>query len=106
MAVTTQAGIADQFGLLALARWQAFKNSLRRKQKRYELVFTFLYWLGGAGIVLGGGAFSFFLTYIFIQRGFTILGVLFWVFLAVWQAVPIVLEGQSPALDFREIARY
>ncbi|MCU1285805.1 MAG: hypothetical protein JWO13_2155 [Acidobacteriales bacterium] len=106
MAMTSPGGITDQFSVLALARWQAFRNSLRRKQKQYELVFTVMYWLGGLGIFLGGGALFFAATFFLLPKSTAMLGVVFWILFLVWQFVPVVLEGQSPAVDFREIARY
>src|SRR3954451_17852199 len=102
----TPGSIADQFSVLALARWQAFRNSLRRKQKQYELIFTAMYWLGGLGLLLGGGALFFAATFFLLPKSTVVLGAAFWVLFLIWQLVPVVLEGQSPAVDFREIARY
>ena len=102
MAVAT---FYQQFQLLAFARWHAFRNSLRRKQKRFELLFKILYWLSGfSTIVFGGLAFSA-TTYFLSNKPVMIIAV-FWILFATWQIVPLALEGQSPALDFREIARY
>src|SRR3954466_14260260 len=98
--------VSEQLQILALARWQAFRNSLRRKQKQAELLFKILFWLSSLSTVVFGGVAFFSATYFLFPRKPGVLGLLFWIVFVTWQVVPLMLEGQSPALDFREIARY
>lgn len=98
--------VSEQLLLLAGARWHAFRNGLRRKQKRAELFFKMLFWLASLSpIVLGGAAFFSAAFFLFPKRP-AMLTAVFWVLFIAWQLIPLALEGQSPALDFREIARY
>ena len=94
------APVSDQLRILALARWQAFRNSMRRKQKRFELVFKLLFWLSAASTMVFGGLGFFATSYFLFPKKPAMLIVLFSVLFAVWQLMPLALEGQSPALDF------
>lgn len=106
MAVDSAAPVSEQLKLLAGARWHAFRNSMRRKQKRAELVFKILFWLSAVSTMVFGGLAFFATSYFLFPKKPAMLIALFWVLFAVWQLMPLILEGQSPALDFREIARY
>src|SRR3954469_14752395 len=95
--------ISGQFRLLAFARWHAFRNSLRKPQKQAELVFKILFWLSGLSTIVFGGLGFFSYGYFLFPQSPKTLVLVFWVLFGIWQFVPLALEGQSPALDFREI---
>ncbi len=93
--------------LLAAVRWQIFRNLLRQKRRKIELVATvFLTLLGiliavSFGLGLGGAVF------LNLEKGRTaMLGLALWGIFQMWQVGPLVTEGSSPGLNFREIARY
>lgn len=98
--------VSRQFALLAGVRWQVFRNSLLKRQKQQELIFKVLFWLSALSMVVIGGLVFFAATYFLFPKKPGMLIAIFWVLFVVWQIVPLLLEGQSPALDFREIARY
>jgi len=57
--------------------------------------------------VLGSSFGFFFATYTMLEEGrYFIIEILLWVVFFVWQFIPVLLEGYSPGLNFREVARY
>jgi len=103
MAVTHHSSLIT---LLAEVRWQAFRNSLRSKRKKFELAAQILKGFIGAAIVLAVGAKVGLQAYAFFQKGRPgLVPGLLEVF-AVWQLGPLVVEAASPALNFRQIARF
>lgn len=104
MAVTS--GDLAHFRLLAEVRWQVFRNSLRVGFKRFEVLVRALTWTVGLGVV-ALLALVFFISgyFLFLKRPY-IIHILLWGLTFIWQVLPLVLEGSSPALDFRELARY
>lgn len=88
-------------------RWQLLVNSLRRPGRRAELGLQILWFLMGASLVLGGGIGFFFGAFglLRIGRG-DLLDLLLWAIFLIWQFAPILFEGYSPGLNFREVARY
>lgn len=88
-------------------RWQLLQNSLRRPSRRAELGLQILWVLMGAGFVLMGsiGFFAGAFGLLKISRA-DLLDLLLWAVFLVWQLAPILFEGYSPGLNFREVARY
>lgn len=99
--------IKHQFRVLAEVRWQILRNSLRVKGKKLELAAQIFVVVLGAVISLGLGTVMGGATYLLLVKGYTgiVPGLLEGIFWA-WLLGPVVLEGSSPSLDFREIARY
>jgi ABC-2 type transport system permease protein len=60
------------------------------------------------GLLIVGGAIGFFFAALAaIQTGeIWVLSMLLWIVFLIWQLAPILFEGFSPGLNFREIARY
>jgi ABC-2 type transport system permease protein len=88
-------------------RWRLFVNSLRRRSRRSELGMQVLFFLFAGGFVtvtsmvfLAGTV-----GLLKIQRT-DLLDLLLWAVFLVWQLAPILFEGYSPGLSFREVARY
>lgn len=99
--------VKHHFRLLAEVRWQIFRNSLRVKGKKLELaaqIITAVLGIAiglGLGLVVGGAA------YFFLSKGRTeVVPFLLWCIFLAWLFGPLLLEGSSPALNFRELARY
>jgi hypothetical protein len=93
--------------LLLLLRWQLFVNSLRRPSRRAELGFQALWvFLGGLFVLITSAGFLFgTIGLLKIERP-NLLDLLLWAVFLVWQLAPVLFEGYSPGLSFREVARY
>jgi hypothetical protein len=98
----------QHFRLFIAARWQSYRNSLRRSGiQRAKFLTALLAWIiaaiGGLGSALAFGGIG----YSAGSRARTpLLGLgLFFVF-ALWQLAPIIFEATSPTINFRDIARY
>jgi ABC-2 type transport system permease protein len=93
--------------LLLRVRWQLFLNSLRKRNRRIELLVQSAGMLFAAIFVLGIGAGFFAGALASIRMSqIWLLGILLWVVFLMWQLAPILFEGYSPGINFREIARY
>jgi hypothetical protein len=99
--------IHHQFRLLAEVRWHILRNSLRLKGKKLELAGQIFAILSGTLISLVLGAVMGAATFLTLMKGRTIIipFLLEGIFVA-WVLGPLMIEGSSPSLDFREIARY
>jgi hypothetical protein len=99
--------IKHQFWLLAEVRWQILRNSLRVKGKKLELAAQIFAVVLGAVIALALGATLGGVTYVLLAKGKTrIIPMLLEGIFGAWILGPVLIEGTSPSLDFREIARY
>jgi ABC-2 type transport system permease protein len=97
----------NHFVLLLWLRWRIFVNSLRRPNRGVELGLQALWFCFGAIFVLVTSVAFFFGTIglLHIERA-DLLDLLLWAVLLVWQLAPLLFEGYSPGLNFREVARY
>jgi hypothetical protein len=88
-------------------RWQLLVNSMRRPGRRAELALQVVWTLMGSGFVLAGCIGFFFGAFglLRINRP-DLLDLLLWAVFIIWQLAPILFEGYSPGLNFREVARY
>jgi hypothetical protein len=97
----------NHFLLLLWLRWRLFVNSLRRPNRGVELGFQALWFFFGAIFVLVTSAAFFLGTMALFRIGRDdLLDLFLWAVLLVWQLAPLLFEGYSPGLNFREIARY
>ena len=88
-------------------RWQLFVNSLQRRNRGIEVAFQVIAMLFMAMFALGTSVGFFFGAWASLtQNQPLILNLLLWAVFLVWQMVPLLFEGFSPGLNFREIARY
>jgi hypothetical protein len=93
--------------LLLLLRWRLFLNSLRSRKRQAEVAVQSIAYLMGAAFAFstsfGLGA----ATYYVLSSGRPqILDRILWLVFFFWQFVPLLFEGYSPGLNFREVARY
>lgn len=88
-------------------RWQLLINSMRRPGRRAELGMQVLWILMGSTFVLFG-CIGFLLGGFGLPRinRTDLLDLLLWGVFLIWQLAPVLFEGYSPGLSFREIARY
>jgi hypothetical protein len=93
--------------LLLRLRWQIFVNGLRHASRRAELGVQAIWFFMGGLFVLATSAGFFFGTIglLRIERP-DLLDLPLWAIFFVWQLAPVLFEGYSPGLNFREIARY
>jgi hypothetical protein len=93
--------------LLLEVRWQIFRNSLRVKGQKLELAAQIVTAVLGSVIGLGLGLTQGAAAYLLLLKGKTFIVPLLLEFIFFgWLLGPVLLEGSSPALNFREIARY
>ena len=94
--------------MLLLLRWRLFVNSLRRPNRRAELGLQVLW-------AFFGGVFRPARQRRFLWRDVSallqteradFLDFLLLAMFLIWQLAPILFEGYSPGLNFREVARY
>lgn len=88
-------------------RWRLFVNSLRRPNRGAELGLQALWIILGSMLVLllCAAFFGAALTMFQSERA-DFLDLLLLALFLIWQLAPILLEGYSPGLNFREVARY
>ena len=93
--------------LLLQVRWQLFVNSLQRRNRGLELAGQLMGVIFLAVFAVGTSIGFYAACWAALKYDHLyVLNVLLWgVFLA-WQLAPVLLEGFSPGLNFREIARY
>ncbi len=94
--------------LLAEVRWRTLRNEMRRGQKRAELAVAMLMTFFGSLVALVTGLLFLAGSYVPVARRgrFEVIALFLWCIFAVWQLVPVLLEGASPSVNFRELARY
>jgi len=105
--VAVTSPVVEHLRLLIGLRWQVLRNSWRKASGRLETLAGGLYVASAAlvGLVLGAGFLGG--AYAFTARGrYAALAVMLWVLFVLWQFGPVVLEGGSPAINFRELVRY
>ena len=87
-------------------RWRLFVNSFRRQDREFEVIIQFVGVVALGAFVLGTSAGFYFLTVMAIgNHQVLIINLLLWAIFLVWQLGPVLFEGYSPGLSFREIAR-
>lgn len=90
-----------------MLRWRLFVNSLRRANRRAELGMQVLWFIFGGGFIFLLCVAFFGGTYGLLQTGRSdLLDLLLLGLFLLWQLAPILFEGYSPGLSFREVARY
>ena len=99
---------SDHLRLLVAARWQSYRNLLRKSSvQRAKFLAAVLTWLlagfSGVGSALafaalgyGGGT----------NGKFGVLGIGLFIIFTLWQFAPIFFEVTAPTVSFRDIARY
>jgi ABC-2 type transport system permease protein len=100
-------GLWEQIGLVSGLRWRIFRNELRKKSRRLDLLA--MIWVGvfGTAAILGCSGFFFWAARTALTSGHSgRLGLLFWIIFVVWQVLPILMAGFGNTLEFRKLLRF
>jgi ABC-2 type transport system permease protein len=105
--VTPLPGVLEQLKAVAALRWLITKNSMRRKNNRWDLI-----GLIAAGVF--GGLFVLAMSFVFYIGAYTFLGkgrpgwmaLLFWGIFAYWQLIPIFVAGFGASFEFKTLLRF
>jgi ABC-2 type transport system permease protein len=100
-------GLFEQIRLVAYLRWRVFRNDLRKKSKRLDLLA--MLWVGffATVTVVGLSGFLFWATHhSLVTSHFGRLSLLFWIIFLFWQIFPILMAGLGAALEFRKLLRF
>jgi hypothetical protein len=93
--------------LLLELRWRLFVNALRSRKRQAELALGAVSYAIGALLVFGSSIGFCLGTVALLRAGRPqLLEFLLWAVFLFWQLVPLLFEGYSPGLNFREVARY
>ncbi len=100
-------GLSEQIGIIARLRWRLFRNSLRQRSAKLELLGLVLSGLFGALFVLGL-AFGFGAgAYAFVSTGrLAWMALLFWGVFILWQVFPLFFASFTSQFDFRNLLRF
>jgi ABC-2 type transport system permease protein len=100
-------GVVEQIKLVAGLRWRILRNSLRRKNNRWDLVG--MVWVGIASALLVAGlSLAFFAGgYEFIVRGrASWMALLYWAIFLWWQLFPMFVAGFGSHFEFATLLRF
>ena len=100
-------GVLEQVKLVAGVRWQILRNSLRRKNNRWDLAgMIWVAFFSGALVV--GLALAFYAGgYAFVAKGrASWIGILYWGVFLWWQVFPLFVMGFGSDFQFASLLRY
>ena len=100
-------GVAEQLKLVAGLRWNLLKNSLQRKNNRWDLIGMILA-AAGSTVLVAGICVGFYAgAYFFLSRDrVSWMPFLYWVIFLWWQLVPILVAGFGANFEFRNLLRF
>jgi ABC-2 type transport system permease protein len=100
-------GVAEQLKLIARLRWNLLKNSLQRKNNRWDLIGMILA-AAGSTVLVAGICVGFYAgAYFFLSRDrVSWIPFLYWVIFLWWQLVPILVAGFGANFEFRNLLRF
>jgi ABC-2 type transport system permease protein len=105
--VTPLPGVIEQLKAVAGLRWLITRNSMRRKNNRWDLVGMI-----AAGVFSGlfviGLCFAFYAgAYAFLGKGRPIwMAFLFWGIFLYWQLIPVFVAGFGANFEFKSLLRF
>src|ERR1700757_1244602 len=100
-------GVAEQIKLVAGLRWRILRNSLRRKNNRWDLIG--MVWVGiASGLLVAGLSLAFFAGgYEFIAKGrASWMALLYWLIFLWWQVFPMFVAGFGSNFEFATLLRF
>ena len=105
--VASSIGILEQIRLVAGLRWRLLRNSLRKKNRRLDLIGLILAGLLGSIFVLGM-CFAFYAgAHFFLSNGRPgWIALLFWGIFVFWQVFPVFVAGFGANFEFRSLLRF
>ena len=100
-------GVAGQLRLIARLRWNLFKNGLRSKNNRWDIVGLVIAAIFSSLLVIGLCVAFYAGTYAFLTRNRAAwVSLLFWAIFLWWQFVPIFVAGFGANFEFRNLLRF
>ena len=100
-------GVFEQIKLVAGLRWRILKNSLRRKQNRWDLIGMIWVGLSSAILVMGLAVAFYAGGYALVAKGRAEwLGLLYWGIFLWWQLLPVFAAGFGTNFEFASLLRF
>jgi ABC-2 type transport system permease protein len=100
-------GVIEQLKLVAGLRWGLLKNSLQRKNNRWDLIGMILAAVISGVMVLGLSIAFYAGTYFFLTKGRpSWIALLFWALFLWWQVFPILATGFGTTFQFKNLLRF
>ena len=100
-------GVLEQLRLIGGLRWNLLKNSLQRKNSRWDLIGVIIAAGSSSLLVLGLCAAFYAGTAAFLERNRAEwMALLFWGLFLWWQLVPIFAAGFGANFEFRNLLRF
>jgi len=105
--VALPADLLAQIRLVAGLRWRILRNSLRKKNNRFDLMGLIFAGLFG-GVLVFGLCIAFYAgAYEFLSKGHAgWMASLFWGIFVFWQGFPIFVAGFGASFDFKTLLRF
>ena len=105
--VAPSVSIVGQIRLIAGLRWRILRNSLRKKNNRFDLIGLILAGIF-ASLLVFGLSFAFYTgAFFFISTGRPgWLSLLFWGIFLFWQVFPVFVAGFGASFEFRSLLRF
>jgi ABC-2 type transport system permease protein len=100
-------GVVEQIKLVAGLRWRILRNSLRRKNNRWDLIG--MVWVGVfSALLVAGLSFAFFAGgYELIVKGrASWMALLYWAIFLWWQLFPMFVAGFGSNFEFATLLRF
>jgi ABC-2 type transport system permease protein len=100
-------GVFEQLRLVAGLRWSLLKNSMQRKNNRWDLI-GMIFAAVVSGVLVLGLCFAFYAgAYFFLTKGrANWLALLFWALFFWWQVFPILATGFGTTFQFKNLLRF
>ncbi|HEX8798520.1 MAG TPA: hypothetical protein VF772_07905, partial [Terriglobales bacterium] len=105
--VVKMPGVVEQIKLVAGLRWKILKNSLRRKNSRWDLIG--MVWVAVfSGLIVVGLSFAFYAGgYEFVAKGHAgRIALLYWAIFVWWQVFPMFVAGFGSNFEFATLLRF
>lgn len=100
-------GVWEQLRLIGGLRWMMLKNSMRRKNTRWDLVGIVIAGIFSSLLILGLALAFYAGTIAFLRRHQPEwMSLLFWAIFIWWQIVPIFVAGFGANFSFRNLLRF
>lgn len=100
-------GVREQLKLIAGLRWKLLKNSLQRKNNRWDMI-GMIVAAGWSAVIVVGLCVAFYVgAYFFLttERA-NWMPLLYWAIFLWWQVIPILVAGFGANFEFRSLLRF
>ncbi len=105
--VARMPGVPAQLRLIAGLRWSLLKNSMQRKNNRWDLLGVIFAGVFGALLVVGLSIAFYAGAYVFLTKNrASWIALLFWAIFLWWQVFPIFVAGFGANFEFKTLLRF